>query len=168
MSDPRPRDDRPTRRRLLGAVGTALTLGAAGCLGGDPSPRYERRDVEAPADAEARSPAELSAAAAVATTETNPEVAPIDTVDLVSHEFVYESGYRGSTVQGTIENTGPSRLDLGEVRVRVYDTEDRLRGQYVDTVGDLDAGDEWRFVVILLESPSAIGSYGIAALGMPT
>jgi hypothetical protein len=158
---------RVSRRRLLGAVGTLLTVGVAGCASGNSQPTYERTTVDVPDDAEPRSPAEATAAAQQATTEVTDGVAPIDAVDLTGHEFVYESGYLGATVQGTVENRSDSRLDIAEVRVRVYDADDRLLGQYVDRVADLDGGEAWSLTVILLESPADIAAYDIVALGTP-
>lgn len=157
----------PSRRRLLGAVGTLLTVGVAGCTGGPSQPTYERRTVDVPEDAEPRTPAELSVATQLALTETSDAVAPLDVLDITAHEFVFESGYLGATVQGTVENHSQSRVDTAEVRVRVYNDADRLLGQYLARVSALDAGEEWSFTAIVLQSPSAIAAYDIAVLGTP-
>jgi len=158
---------KPSRRQLLGVVGTALTVGVAGCAGSTDQLTYERRSVDVPADAESRTPIEATAASQQATTETSSAVVPTDAVDITNHEFVFESGYLGSTVQGTVENRSGSRLDRAEVRVRVYDDADRLRGQYIGHVSHLDGGEKWRFTVIILQSPSSIAAYDIAVLGTP-
>ncbi len=55
-----------------------------------------------------------------------------------------------------------------EVRARVYDDAGDQLGQYLDTIGDVDAGDRWAFEVILLESPADVGRYDVAVLGTPT
>jgi hypothetical protein len=156
----------PSRRGVLGAIGATLTVGIAGCTGGG-EPTYERRAVEPPADAEPRTPTELTAAAQLATTETNEGVIETDTIDLTGHEFVFEPGYLGSTVQGTVVNRDSDRIELVEIRVRVYDTNGRLLGRYVDSAADLDAGETWSFTAIILESPGDISAYDIAALGTP-
>lgn len=157
----------PSRRRVLGAVGTALTLGVTGCADTASRPTYERNAVDVPDDAESRTPPEAMAAAQQAITEVSDAVAPIDAVDLTDHEFVFESGFLGATVQGTVENRADSRIDLAEVRVRVFNDADQVLGQYVDRIADLDGGETWIFTAILLESPSDIAAYDIAALGTP-
>jgi len=159
---------RPSRRQLLGGVGSVLTVGLAGCTDGTGGPDYERGTVELPADAEPRTPTELSVATQQATTEPNDAVAPTSPVDLVDHAFVYESGYLGATVQGTVVNRAGSRVDSCEVRVRVYNGDDQLLGQYLDRVSGLDGGRSWRFTVIVLEAPGDIGHYDITVLGTPT
>lgn len=158
---------RPSRRRLLGAVGTVLTVGVAGCTSGPSRPTYDRRTVEPPADAEPRTAAETTAAALQATTETSDAVVPVEAVTLTDHAFVFESGYLGATVQGTVRNDAESQVGIAEVRVRVYNDADQLLGQYVDTGSDLAGGKEWSFTVLLLESPSDIAAYEITALGTP-
>jgi hypothetical protein len=152
---------------LLGAVGTTLTLGFAGCAGSSSQPTYERGTVDIPPDAESRTTEETIAAAQQATTEVSEAVAPSTAVDLTDHEFVFESGYLGSTVQGTVENRADSRVDTAEVRVRVYNDANQLLGQYLDRVADLDSGETWSFTAIILESPSNIAVYDIVALGTP-
>jgi len=140
----------------------------AGCAdSGTNSPSYDRRSIDIPDDAESRTPQEATAAAQQAIAETSNAVAPIDAVDLTGHEFVFESGYLGATVQGTVVNRATDRITLTEVRVRVYNSDDQILGQYVDRVADLDSNKTWSFTAILLESPSDIAAYDIAALGTP-
>jgi hypothetical protein len=158
---------RPSRRQLLGGVGSVLTVGLAGCTNGGGGPDYERGSVKLPANVEPRTTAELSVATQQATTEPNDAVAPTSAVDLVDHGFVFESGYLGATVQGTVVNRASSRIGSCEVRVRVYNGDDQLLGQYLDRVGGLDGGQSWRFTVIVLEAPADIGSYDITVLGTP-
>lgn len=155
------------RRQLLGAIGSGFILGVAGCAKTTTRPAYERRTVDVPADAEPRTPREATAAATQAITTGNNAVAPIDGIDVTDHEFVFESGYLGATVQGAVENRTGGRIDIAEVRVRVYNANDQLLGQYLDRVADLDGGETWGFTVILLESPADIAAYDIAALGTP-
>ncbi len=157
---------RPSRRQLLGGVGSVLTVGLAGCTDGG-GPEYERGTVEIPADAEPRTTAELAVATQQATTEAGDAVVPTSAVDLVDHAFVFESGYLGATVQGTVVNQTSSRIDSCEVRVRVYNGDDQLLGRYLDRVGGLDGGQSWRFTVIVLEAPGDIAAYDITALGTP-
>ncbi|MFD1642753.1 FxLYD domain-containing protein [Halohasta litorea] len=158
---------RPSRRQLLGGVGSVLTVGLTGCTDGSGGPDYEREAVELPAAAEPRTTAELSVATQQATTEPNDAVAPTSAVDLTDHAFVFESGYLGATVQGTVVNRAGSRIDSCEVRVRVYNGDDQLLGRYLDRVGGLDSGRSWRFTVIVLEAPGDIAYYDITALGTP-
>jgi len=158
---------RASRRRLLGGVGGVLAVGLAGCTDGSGGPEFERGTVELPADAEPRTTAELSVATQQATTEPSNAVAPASAVDLVDHAFVFESGYLGATVQGTVVNRAESRIDSCEVRVRVYNGDSQLLGQYVDRADGLDGGRSWRFTVIVLETPADIGYYDIAVLGTP-
>lgn len=156
----------PTRRGVLGAIGGSLAVGVAGCVG-DSGPEYERRTIDVPADAEPRTPTELIAASQQATTESDTAVGPTAAVDLTDHEFVYEPGYLGATVQGTVVNRTDNRIDSCEVRVRVYDDAGRLLGYYFDHVEGLGAGTAWAFTAIVLESPADLASYEIAVLGVP-
>ena len=156
-----------SRRQLLGVTGSALTVGGAGCTGDSGGPRYERRTVALPDDAEPRTTAETTAATQQATTSSNDAVVPTTAVELGDHAFVYESGYLGATVQGTVVNRASSRIDSCEVRVRVYNGDEQLLGRYLDRVSELDGGRSWRFTVIVLEAPADIGSYEIAVLGTP-
>ncbi|WP_253738294.1 FxLYD domain-containing protein [Halohasta salina] len=160
-------DRKPSRRRLLGGVGGVLTVGLAGCTDDSGGRDYERGTVELPADAEPRTPAELSVATQQATTDPSDAVAPTSAVDLVDHAFVFESGYLGATVQGTVVNRAGSRIDRCEVRVRVYNGDEQLLGRYLDRVGGLDGGRSWRFTVIVLEAPGDIAAYDITVLGTP-
>ena len=139
-----------------------------GCIGDSSGPNYERRTVDIPADVEPRTPAERSVATHQATTEPSNAVAPTTDIDLTDHRFVFESGYLGATVQGTVVNRSGSRIDSCEVRVRVYNGDEQLLGRYLDRVGGLDGGRSWRFTVIVLEAPADIGSYDITVLGTPT
>ena len=152
---------------MLGAIGGALTAGIAGCLGDSGGPSYERRTIDVPEDAEPRTPTELIAASQQATTESNTAVGPTSAVDLTDHAFVFEPGYLGATVQGTVRNRAESRIDDCEVRVRVYDGDGRLLGHYFDRAEGLGAGTAWGFTVILLESPADLAAYEIAVLGVP-
>lgn len=156
-----------SRREALGALGSLIAGGLAGCVGDSSRPRYERRPIDVPADAEPRTPAEATAAAQQATTDSSSAVVPTTAVYLVDHAFVFESGYLGATVQGTVVNRANSRIDSCEVRVRVYNGDSQLLGQYVDRADGLDGGRSWRFTVIVLEAPADIGSYEITVLGTP-
>ncbi|ELY90351.1 hypothetical protein C483_12603 [Natrialba hulunbeirensis JCM 10989] len=162
-----------TRRRLLAALGVGVPASLAGCtdaglgLGVETGPTYEDGTVDVPDDAEERSVEEMATAEAVAELESQEGVTPLDRLAIVDHEYAFEDDFRGSTVQGTVENTG-ERVEMVEIRVRVYNDEGDQLGRYLDTTGDLDQGGEWAFEVILLESPDDIASYDIAVIGTPT
>ena len=156
-----------SRREALGALGSLIAGGLAGCVGDSSRPRYERRPIDVPADAEPRTPAEATAAAQQATTDSSSAVVPTTAVYLVDHAFVFESGTLGATVQGTVRNRAESRTEDCEVRVRVYDPQDRLLGHYFDRVEGLGAGRSWGFTAIVLESPGDLGAYEIAVLAIP-
>lgn len=157
------------RRRFLSALGTGAAIGLAGCLGSgsDSEPGYESGDVPDDIDGEERTTAETTAAQAAAEQTTQDDLSALDALSVTDHEFVYEDGYTGSTVQGTAEYTADDRLANAEVRVRVYNDEGEQLGLYLDSVSDLEGGTEWSFQVILLESPSDIADYDIAAVGLP-
>ncbi|MEY7850446.1 FxLYD domain-containing protein [Natrarchaeobius sp. A-rgal3] len=160
---------RPTRRHVLGLFASGTAIAVAGCngLGEDSDPAYEAGDV-GDVDGDDRSPEEMVAAEALAQQEGHESVTPLESLSLVDHEFVLEDDYRGATVQGRAENVGDDRIQVVEVRVRVYDDAGDQLGRYLDTTGDLDAGDQWAFEVILLESPADVGRYDVAVVGTPT
>lgn len=159
--------DNRGRRAVLAAAGSLITGGVAGCLDEGSRPRYDRRSIDVPAAAEPRTPAEATAAAQQATTDSSSAVAPTAAVDLADHAFVFESGSLGATVQGTVRNRAESPSEGCEVRVRVYDRGDRLLGYYFDRVEGLGAGQCWQFTAIVLESPADLGAYEIAVLAIP-
>lgn len=160
----------PSRRRVLTALGAATATALAGCttgagIGGEPT--FEDGTVD-DVDGEDRSAEELTAAESVAEREVNEGVSSLDALTVADHAFVLEDDYRGPTVQGTVENAADDRIDLVEVRVRVFDDDGDRLGRYLDTTGDLDADTDWSFEVILLESPDDVADYDIAVLGTPT
>lgn len=154
-----------SRRRVVAGLGAGLAVGLAGCSDSARSPSYEERAVEG-VNGTARNASEMSAAEAVAQVEVDQNLSTLDAIAVEDHEFVLEDGYLGSTVQGTLSNTGDDRLESVEVRVRVYDDSDRQLGRYVASTGDLSSGSSWSFTVVLLESPADIAAYDLAALGM--
>lgn len=158
-----------SRRGFLALTGVVATGALAGCLGSESSsqPEYEAGDVPDEIDGEERDTDEMATAEGLAEQEVQPDLAPLDGLSIVAHEFVYEDGYTGSTVQGTAENTGEERLRSAEVRVRVYNDDGEQIGVYLDTTSDFDSGTEWSFEVILLESPEDIADYNIAVVGLP-
>lgn len=160
--------ERIRRRKLLATIGGVTTASLAGCNGVDvgTEPEYEAGEV-GDIDGEARTNAEMATAQSAAEGQRASGVTPVDSLEVVDHEFVLESGYLGSTVQGTVENEGTDRIELVEVRVRVYDETGTQLDQYFDSTGDLDGGTSWAFQVILLESPADIADYDIAVLGTP-
>ncbi|WP_440766178.1 FxLYD domain-containing protein [Natronorubrum sp. DTA7] len=161
-----------TRRRVLAALGVGSATALAGCtgdggpgIGGDPE--YEAGEI-GEIDGEPRTEDELIAAEALAEQEIDEGVTPLEAISLTDHEFVFEDDYRGSTVQGTVENTGDDRIELVEVRVRVYNDDGEQIGRYLASTGDLDADVTWEFQVVLLKSPQDLADYDITALGTPT
>lgn len=154
------------RRQFLATVGLGVGAALAGCLGGN-EPAYGARE-SVDADGEGRTPAELAAAESLAEQEIREGVTRLEAVSLLDHGFVLEDGYEGSTIQGTVENAGDDRLDLVEVRTRVYDEAGDQLGRYLDRTGDLAAGQRWAFTVIVLESPVDVAAYDVAALGTPS
>ncbi|WP_440008183.1 FxLYD domain-containing protein [Halomicrococcus sp. SG-WS-1] len=108
----------------------------------------------------------MVAAEALAITEANENASPLDSLTLEDHEFVVEDGYKGPTVQGVVSNTGTESVELAEVRVRVYDANGAQLGRYLDRTGEIDAGTQWRFEAILLDSTSDIAEYDVAVLGI--
>lgn len=157
-----------SRRRVLGAIGTGAAGIFAGCndVGIDGEPRYQAGEV-GELEADNRSAEELAAAEALAEQEINEGVTPLDALAIREHEFVLEDDYRGPTVQGTIENTGEDRIELVEVRVRVYNAAGNQLGRYLAVTGDLNGGASWDFQVVILESPADIAEYDITVMGTP-
>lgn len=167
------RDPEPTsRRRVLASLGATVAAAAAGCtgsggLGGEPS--YQDATVgDVNASNGTRSASEMATAAALAQQQPSNTVTPLDSLSLGDHEFVVESGYLGSTIQGTVRNTGNDRIQVVEVRTRIYNDAGNMIGRYFASTGDLGAGTAWEFQVIVLESPSDVASYDITVLGTPT
>lgn len=156
------------RRRLLGGLGALAAAGVAGCtddtVGGDP--HYENGSVE-DVEGEQRSPEELTAAESLAEEESHEGATPIEAIAITDHEFVLEDDVRGPTVQGTVANEGDDRVELVEVRVRIYDADGDQLGRFLDSTGDLDGGASWSFEVVLLESPGEIADYDVTAVGTP-
>ncbi|WP_254763254.1 FxLYD domain-containing protein [Natrinema marinum] len=161
-----------SRRRVLASVGTGIAAAIAGCsgggLGGEPTYEEGTVDIGNVSANASRSTSEMATAAALATQQSSTSVTPLGSLALLDHEFVLESGYLGSTIQGTVENDGSSRIRTAEVRTRVYDDTGTLLGRYLATTGDLNAGSTWAFQVIVLEAPADVASYDIAVLGTPT
>lgn len=160
------RSKHPTRRRLLASIGAGATALVAGCVGTNDSPSYERRTVNA-SGGEPRSPAEMSAAQALAQQEANDSASDLDSLSLTEHEFVLEDGYKGPTVQGVVENAGDNVVDYAEVRVRVYDDSGAQLGRYLASTGDIPPETRWRFGVILLVPAADIAAYEAAVFGIP-
>lgn len=163
-----------SRRRVLATLGSGIAAAAAGCLGGGGGlggqPTYEDGTVSGinESNVSNRSASEMSTAASLAQQQPSASVTPLDPISLRSHEFVVESGYLGSTIQGSVENTGTDRIQTVEVRTRVYDDGGTMLGRYLASTGDLSGGSTWEFQVIVLEAPSAVDSYDITVLGTPS
>lgn len=153
-----------TRRGVIAGLGAGAAA-LAGCSSLGRQHAYQAGSV-GDVDGEPRNASEMATAQAAASTAVDDSLSPLESIDLEDHEFAYEDGYLGSTVQGVLANTGDERLKDVEVRVRVYDDSDRQLGRYVASTGDLSAGSSWKFTVILLVAPGDVASYDIAALGM--
>ncbi|SER71127.1 FxLYD domain-containing protein [Natrinema salaciae] len=167
------RSESTSRRRVLASLGAGVAVAAAGCTGSgglDGQPRYEEGTVgdRNASNVSERNATQMSTAAALAQQEPSNAVTPLDPLELVEHEFVVEDGYLGSTVQGTVTNTGADRIQVVEVRTRIYDDAGNLLGRYFASTGDLDGDETWAFQVVVLESPSDVASYDITVLGTPT
>jgi hypothetical protein len=164
------------RRTVLASLGGGVAISLTGCVGdvdvaddvglGSSDPDYESGTVDA--DGEERTDEELAVAEQHAEREIDEDVTPRDGLVVADHEFVLEDDFRGPTVQGTVENGRDDRIETAEVRVRVYDDEGRRIGHALASTIDLDAGSEWEFEVILLESPADVAEYDIAVLGTPS
>lgn len=157
------------RRTVVAALGAGSLAALAGCLGSESNsdPAYESGDVPDDVDGEERSAEEATAAEAMAEQTPRDDLAPLDSLSLLDHEFALEEGFTGPTVQGTAENAGDERLSSAEVRVRVYNDEGEQLGLYLDSVSDFEGGSEWAFEVVLLESPEDVADYDVAAVGLP-
>lgn len=167
------RSEPTSRRRVLTSLGTGIAIAAAGCLGSDGlggQPTYEEGTVSGinASNVSNRSASQMSTAAALAQRQPSSAVTPLEPLELVDHEFVVEDGYLGSTIQGTVANTGTDRIQTVEVRTRVYDDAGDLLGRYLASTGDLNGGSSWAFQVIVLEAPSDVASYDITVLGTPS
>ncbi|MFC6716845.1 FxLYD domain-containing protein [Natrialbaceae archaeon GCM10025810] len=164
------RGDRSSRRRVLAAVGGGTALVLAGCIGGGGGgdPRYEDGEIPENVSGDNRTTRETNVAYAAAQQTPSDTVTRLDNLAIVEHRFVYEDGYLGSTVQGTVENTGTDRVEVAEVRVRVYDDAGTHLGRYLASTGDLDGGETWAFQVIVLEPPGSLADYDISVLGTPS
>lgn len=157
------------RRTFVAALGAGSLAGLAGCLGSgsNSEPEYEAGEMSEEVDGEERTAEETTAAESMAGEGPRDDLAPLEDLALLDHEFVFEEGYTGSTVQGTAENTGGERLSNAEARVRVYNDAGEQLGLYVDSTSDLEGDSEWAFEVILLEAPADIADYDVAVVGLP-
>lgn len=162
-----------SRRRVLASLGTGIAAAVAGCTGSgglNGQPSYEDGNIGEinASNASNRSASEMSTAQALAEQQPSNSVTPLDPLSLTDHEFVVEDGYLGSTIQGTVRNTGSDRIQIVEVRTRVYNDAGNVIGRYLASTGDLDGNAVWEFQVIVLEAPSDIADYDIAVLGTPS
>lgn len=157
-----------SRRQVLALLGASGSVGLAGCGSGSGDVRYgDERDVDLPttADTNASNASAASAAAARAQLEGDTYAVQLDALALRDHGMVVRDDYRGAVVRGSIENTGRQRIELVEVRARVYDSDGEQLGRYLDSTHDLAAGSTWSFEAIVLEDPADIASYDVAVLG---
>ena len=154
-----------TRRRFLVLAGTGVSTALAGCSGRPDTAEYESSGTVDPPSKDEPNASAASAAAARAELDGHDYAVPLDTLALRDHELDVKDDYRGVVIQGSVENTGQQRLELVEVRARVYNTDGEHLGQYLDSTHDLAAGATWSFDVIVLETPSDVGSYDVAVLG---
>lgn len=157
------------RRQFVSLLGTGVAVGLAGCSasGSTTEPEYDSGDIPGEPDGEERTPEEMTTAEALAEQGAQDDLITVSGLSITNHEFVFEEGYTGSTVQGTVENTVGKRIETAEVRIRVYNDDGEQLGPYLDTTNDFDSGTEWSFEVILLEAPADIADYDIAVVGLP-
>ena len=156
-----------SRRRVLTLLGASASVGLAGCSTGSGNVAYgDRRTVDLPTTgANASNASAASAAAARAQLDGDTYAISLDALTLRNHEMVVKDDYRGAVVQGTVENTGHQRVNVVEVRARVYTSNGSQLGRYLDSTHDLAPGGTWDFEAIVLEDPADIGSYDVAVLG---
>ena len=135
-----PRSTRSTRRQLLAACGAGAATLLTGCSSASRTePTYHDGTVDESEGGE-RSAEQMAAARALAITDATDRASGLDSLSLERHDFVLEDGYLGSTVQGTVSNTGGERVSVAEVRVRVYGSDGAQLGQYLARTGDLAPG----------------------------
>lgn len=163
------RHDEVGRRAVLSALGAGSLAGLAGCLGSESTsqPSYEDGEVPAEINGSARNTSETTAAYSAGSTGSRTDLAPLSDLSITDHEFSFEGGYTGSTVQGTVQNASDARIKTAEVRVRVYNGDGQQLGTYLASTTDLAGGSTWSFQVILLEAPADIAGYDIAVVGLP-
>lgn len=160
-----------TRRHTLGVIGTGLTSLFAGCNARGSSqnstPNYQPGNMTEGGLSENTSPnaSQASAASARAQTQPTDSAIDLDMLELRNHYIGVQNNYKGVTIQGTVEHTGSHRLELAEVRSRIYNTDGNQLGFYLDSTNSLDPGATFNFDILVLESPSDIGSYDIATVG---
>ena len=157
-----------SRRRVLGLLGTSVSLGLAGCSSGNKNVHYrDRQEVNLPTTTGANpsNASAASAAAARAQRESDSYAVELEALELQSHEMIVRDDYRGAMVQGSVENTGQQPIELIEVRTRVYNNDGHQLGRYLDSTHDVAAGATWEFGIIVLDSPSDIAAYDMAVLG---
>lgn len=159
------------RRGLLATLAVAAGSFLAGCADAvgeiSAEPHYDEGTVE-DVDGPERTVEEMATAEALAEQNRHEGVTPLERLEITDHEFVLEDDFRGPTVQGVVENGGDDRVEVIEVRVRVFDEGGRQLGRYLDHTGDLGGETTWAFEVVLLESPAEIADYDVAVLGTPT
>lgn len=156
-------------------LGTGLTSALAGCntrgnsQSGNRSgnANYQPGNTSDDGLSEDTSPNASQASAAATRAETQPSDYAVDlnALKLREHDIIVQDNYKGVTIQGFVEHTGNERLELAEVRTRIYDSDGNQIGFYLDSTNALDPGATWNFEVIVLESPSNVSSYDIAAVG---
>lgn len=160
-----------SRRRVLSAVGGGAVALLGGCLDGSDATSYVDGDIDAPenvsSDNASRSATEMSTAASLAEVEPNRSASPLSSLELENHEYAFEGGYEGSTVQGTVSNTGDEPIKYTEVRVRVFDDDGSYLGLYLDSVSEFSARTSWNFEVIVLNSLDTLADYEIGVFGIP-
>ena len=156
---------RSTRRRFLALVGAGVPAALAGCSDRPDTADYEAGKTVDPPPANESNASAAAAAAARAERTGSDYAVPLDVLALRSHELDVTDDYRGVVIQGTVENTSQQRVELVEVRTRVYNDDGEQLGRYLDSTHDLAAETTWSFDVIVLEEPSDVGSYEIAVLG---
>lgn len=160
--------DRATRRRLLEVIGLAAGAGVAGCLGSSGDHDYGPQvSVDAQGNGSLDNATEASTQEAFAQQEPDPDAVSVDVLTLVDHEPVVEEGFKGLTVQGTVENTADELVEYAELRVRAYDGDTHL-GTYLDSTTDLGGGRRWAFEVVVLEAPDDVTAYDAGVFGWPT
>ena len=160
--------DWATRRRVLELAGLGATAGVAGCLGGGGDHNYgARTSVDARGNGSLDNATEASAQEAFADQTPDPDAVSVEQLALLDHEPVATGGFKGLTVQGTVENTGEELIEYAEVRVRAFDGDTHL-GTYLTSTNDLAGGTPWEFEVVVLEAPDDVTGYDAGVFGWPS
>lgn len=153
---------------MLGAVGASLAAAVAGCVAGGGSEFEQGGSVDVEGNASLDDPTAAQAQQSFANQQINEQANDIEELELLDHEPVVRDDFRGLAIEGRAENTGSEVLEYVEIRIRVFDDQDRHLDTYLDTVANLGPGTVWAFDVVVLEAPEDVATYDVGTFGWPT